>query len=341
MADKWDCQVSESAMKFGKPGAEQVVQPQMFSVKATFVRNRAAKACNAVIEGLIANLEKKPPKFNIIKHRAKSGVALEIGPYDHHMAGLAWSKETNWADWDLDISQEFWHWSIEKLLSRTISPKIEKTFLVLGNDFQHVDNPKNETFGGTLQDMDTRWDKMVEAAVNSSTGTIDTIAREVSPVHVILVKGNHDPTSTSWLGRILEAIYSNNKHVTFDRAPNKNKIIEWGRNLVMLTHGEKAVASSKWKQLANVLAGEFSQEWGRCEYREVHAGHLHHEISHDILGCILRRMRALGPPNDWAALNNYVGSLRGTEGFEWDREEGLINLPRVNVPARMQRPLAA
>lgn len=335
--ERWTCNAWTGFAKVGVKGSEEIQQVQQYQVKAWLERDRQKSACLEIIDRMAERY--RPPKFNIVRRLSKSGVGLEIGPYDHHFAGLAWAPETKWANWDLDISTEFWHASMEKLLSRVISPKIERTFMVFGNDIAHVDSPKNETFAGTRQDMDTRWEKMIDHLIGVAKGTVDGIAADVSPVELLMVDGNHDPTTVRWIGRLLEEHYRNHKHVTVRREPTKRKIIEWGRNLVMLSHAERATSRSKFRGLANILAAEHPEEWGRTEWREVHTGHLHHDLSEDVYGVIVRRLPSLCPPNAWASEEGYVGSQRGAIAFEWDREEGLIGQPRYNVPRKANSPL--
>jgi hypothetical protein len=342
--EKWTivestCNVWEGMVLRGRgTDDEKLEQPQMFQVKVRLVPNRTADTLQTTIDRIIERAPKLDlPSFTAPRATKSEGIALELGPYDHHFAAMIWGKETGWESWDTELQQQFWDYSVDKILQRTRHHKIDKVFLVLGNDLFHVDSPKMETFKGTRQDVDSRFAKMVDNVINMSIGTAVRLAKEVAPVEIKTVKGNHDPTAVTWLNRVLKWAFANTSHVEVDEGYSDRKLIEWGHNLIMLHHAESAVSMKKFRELSNIMAAEFPHQWGNSLFREVHTGHLHHEITLDHYGVMLRRLRTLSPSSAWASGEGYVGSQRGTEGFVLHKHEGVIETPRVNIPKGIKR----
>jgi hypothetical protein len=157
-------------------------------------------------------------------------------------------------------------------------------------------------------------------------------------VELVIVPGNHDRTSVRWLGRLLQAHYRKNKHVTINTGPSEVRTIQWGNNFTVLHHGEAVGSQSKRVLSALGFADTYAKQCAESPYREVHTGHYHHEEAHSYPGWTYRVLRTMTPPTKWAADNRYVGSARGAEAFEIDKEAGLINSPRYNIPTHQERP---
>jgi hypothetical protein len=72
------------------------------------------------------------------------------------------------------------------------------------------------------------------------------------------------------------------------------------------------------------MANEKPTLWAESDFREVHLGHFHHMLVKDKVGCRIRVIPALCPPDYWHSSNGYVGSVRGAQGFVWSKENGLV-----------------
>ena len=147
---------------------------------------------------------------------------------------------------------------------------IDEFWMPLGNDFFNVDNAQNTTFGGTPQDCDTRWQKSFLAMKRAVVSVIDTL-RELAPVKVIVVPGNHDRQKMFYFGDTLESWYGRCDNVAVENTPRTRKYLAYGVNLVGFTHGDE----EKHPDLPIIMAQEMPDAWAVTRQREWHVGHFH------------------------------------------------------------------
>jgi hypothetical protein len=328
IADGWECVAWESS---AKNDDGEIVKRTLFRVKARFVRNHQARFAEQLIELMFTGARQRSPRPVKKARPPKTGVALEFGPYDAHFGLKAWGDETRGPNYDLDIATEQWAGALDKMLGRVAYWDLERVYFVIGNDLAHYDSRSGTTYAGTQQDADTRYHKLVGHLNAMLRDNIERMAAHVAPVSVVVVPGNHDTMTAFHIGMALESYFHNNKNVTVDNGPSPRKYVHWGKNLICLTHGDAKGGAAKFKGLANIMAQEQREVWGQTVHREIHAGHLHHEISSDHYGVIVRRLLAMTPLCDWASRQGYGGSVRGVEGFLWHKEEGLVDQPRVVI----------
>ena len=113
---------------------------------------------------------------------------------DHHMGLLVWGEEVGGgpeSDYDLDISEHVLT-AATKYIQAT-APSSKRAALVFLGDFLHYDGmaPVTPT-SGNLLDSDTRYPKMVRAAIRLMRFMIEEAARKHEEVDVIIEIGNHD-----------------------------------------------------------------------------------------------------------------------------------------------------
>ena len=72
--------------------------------------------------------------------------------------------------------------------------------------------------------------------------------------------------------------------------------------------------------------------WSDCPFREMHFGHKHHERSEDLNGTVLRWVNAIAPEDLYHYAEGYIGSVKGSQAFVYDKELGLrtILMHRIN-----------
>ncbi|WP_221624026.1 hypothetical protein, partial [Burkholderia cenocepacia] len=70
---------------------------------------------------------------------------------------------------NIRLSERIFLNAVTDLLARTVNFPTDYILFPVGQDFFHVDNSQNRTVNDTLQDLDTRYAKMIE------TGTLDMI----------------------------------------------------------------------------------------------------------------------------------------------------------------------
>jgi hypothetical protein len=246
---------------------------------------------------------------------------LEVSLFDVHLGKLAWHRETG-DDYDLDIAEAIYERAIADLLCKASPFSIDRIVFPVGQDLLHIDNTDKATSNGTVQDVDGRLAKIIEVAQMAVVRGIDRL-REVAPVEVVPVPGNHDAISIFHLARFLWAYYRNCPGVTVDVEPRSRKYVAYGCNLIGYTHGDQERAAS----LPAIMATEVPQLWAATQYHEWHLGHYHKKRetqfvsvdTHD--GVTVRVLPSLSGRDEWHYSKGYT-SNRLAEAYLWSHATG-------------------
>lgn len=242
---------------------------------------------------------------------------------DTHHGAKSWARETG-TNWDLSISIEEHKRAHAHFLSRK-DPDARRCLLRLGDDICHfdtlIDGKAGATQKGTIQDIDSRWQKMFldvsQLGIELIQSTLDTYEQ----VDIILIQGNHDWQTSYYLGQVWEAWFHNHPRVRFDTEPRKRKYYRWGKVLLGFTHkfGKLGLVS-----LADKIREEARQDWGETDYVEFHMADQHHEevVDQTGTGVVIRKLRGLVPNDSWHDEEGY-SSHRGAQMFTYHKTEGL------------------
>ena len=258
---------------------------------------------------------------------------LEIDIFDLHLGKLAWAKETGYEHYDLDIAQALFAEALETLIRRTSMYHFNRILFPIGNDFFHTDNLISETTAGTRQDSDGRYHKTARIARQLVTNAIERL-RQIAPVDVLVVSGNHDTLAAWHLGDSLECYYHSDADISIDNEPTLRKYYEFGDVMLMITHGNRG----KQLDYPLLMATEQPEMWGRTCYREIHLGHLHQTqlriapATKETHGVRTRILSSLCAVDAWHAEHQFVGNQRAAEAFVWNRSQGLIAQATYTVP---------
>lgn len=209
-----------------------------------------------------------PNAYVIPTHIEKTSIATEICIFDHHFGQLSWEPETGDAPYNIEIAREMFGASIDHLLAKT-AHNTEEFIFPLGNDFFNSDNHLNQTYAGTPQAEDGRWQKTHLHAEEMLIEQIDKML-QIAPVNIVIVSGNHDKTRIFYVGEFLRAWYRNNKYVYIDNSPRKQKYFVYGKNLIGYTHGESEAKRMPWLMMQAV-----PELYAATDYHEWHLGHWH------------------------------------------------------------------
>lgn len=313
IANKWEMGYKDV---LGEANVEELYQ-----VKAFLKRKANIVFAKKEIEELkkLAKSESKNPTKSVQK-LDKTGNMLEVNLIDHHFGKMAWSPETGYPNYDIHIAEEVFWRGFYAVLERTKSTKFDEIYFVLGNDLFNSDDAQGRTTEGTQVSTDARFYKTFAAVRTVAIGAIEKL-REYAPlVRVVMVSGNHDKLSVWHLGDSLECYFHKYTDVKIDNSPRYYKYYEFGQVMLMYTHGDKG----KSKDYPLMMATEQPEMFGRTRYREVHIGHTHTEISRESHGVVVRTLSPLCPPDKWHADNGYVGNIRRTQAFVYNKNEGLI-----------------
>lgn len=272
---------------------------------------------------------------------------FEFAPFDLHMGKLAWGQETV-TDYDIPIAEDLFNASLDYLLSRAqrlTNGAIGRVLCVFGNDVSHIDNKKGETTAGTHLDVDTRYIKLYRRVVAVHRRAVD-ILRQVAPVDIVVVPGNHDELTSFHLGEVLASIYENDPMVSIDNNPHLRKYYEFGVNLFGFTHGN----CEKVGELPLLMARESPEAWARCSSREWHIGHLHKSegweararFQQDFTsdkGIRVRRLTSMSGHDAWHTKYGY-GDRRACEAFVFHKTAGFCSHLSFNIDHHNGRPIS-
>jgi len=273
------------------------------------------------------NSQIKPLEIEEYKYINKEGSYLvEPCLMDLHIGKMAWIEETG-NNYDHKIVQKIVGDFVNDLLYNIKDLEVDEFLLPVGNDLLNFDDTKGNTTGGTQQDNDVRWQKMYVVALECMTSVVESL-REIAPVRVTYVSGNHDRATSFYLVNALEQRYHNNSNVIVDASPKKRKYFQYYNNLIGFSHAE---TEKKRLEGESIMAVEAPASWGRTKYREWHLGHLHTEMVWERGGVTFRRIPSLSADDAWHFESGYVGSIRRAQTFFWTKQNGLKRIEYFNL----------
>ncbi len=248
---------------------------------------------------------------------------LEISIPDIHIGKLSHRDETG-EDYDIKIACERYKAAVKEILTNANLDNVSRILLPIGNDLIHVNSEDNATVAGTPQDCDSRFHKMVRAARQLLVDTITGLSA-IAPVDVLIVKGNHDATTTFLLGEILDAFFTSNDRVNINNSASWRKYYQYGSNGFMYTHGDK----EKHSELGLIFATEQPALWASTKHRFAKLGHLHKTRTTNYtpidtsIGFQVQILPSLSATDEWHSGKGYIG-LKQAKGFLYHPVKGEI-----------------
>lgn len=188
----------------------------------------------------------------------------------------------------------------------------DRIVIPFGQDFFHNDSIVNgqTTKGTAVEKVD-----MIRAVKEAKTfmyAIIDTAIHQANEVSVMYSTGNHD-RSTAWM--FIQVLLERYGRDIVDDSMEYRKVFTYGKNSVMVTHGDSKQATAK--NMAHIFPITYPEEFAQATTREVHSGHLHHESEADIFGVMVRRLSSGAAVDDWSNRQDFVGTHRRFMIFEW------------------------
>lgn len=227
------------------------------------------------------------------------------------------------ADRMLEIPLFDMHWGISfmedyepvlnEVLNLIYSRHWDKIIIPFGQDYFHNDSIVNATTtkGTAIDKVDMI--RAVKEGRQFITTIIDAALNNSNETKVYYSPGNHD-RSVTWM--FMQVLLERYGPEIVDDSMEYRKVFTYGKNSVMVTHGDSKQATAK--NLSNIFAISFPEEFAQADVREVHAGHLHHEKEGDIFGVMIRRLSSGVAVDDWSNRQDYIGTHRRFMIFEWD-----------------------
>lgn len=192
----------------------------------------------------------------------------------------------------------------------------DRIVIPFGQDFFHNDSIVNgqTTRGTTIEKVDMM--RAVKEGRQFMYTIIDASLKKANEVRVLYSAGNHD-RSISWM--FMQVLLERYGDKIVDDSLEYRKVVKYGRNAIMFTHGDSRQATAK--NLAHIFPISFPEEFADSDVREIHAGHLHHERESDIYGIMVRRLSTGAKLDDWSDKEDYIGTHRRFMVFEWDLDK--------------------
>ena len=265
------------------------------------------------------------PKYKYPKVDDTGRYLLEVALFDVHFGMLAWDKETP-HDYDLDIAEKLFLHAVQDLLNKSAGYSPSRIIFPFGNDFLHIDDPTNLTpQNRNPLDVDSRLIKIYTKAKKAVIKAID-YCRQVAPVDIVWIPGNHDPNVSYYLCDVISEVFSGDEDVKVDVGAKWRKFYPWGDSLLVYTHG----VEEPIRDLPGIIATEEPKLWGNSKYREIHIGHKHKKqeirwINVDThAGTVVRMIPSIATEDAWHYRMGYIKGYHAAESYVWDKKYGVI-----------------
>jgi hypothetical protein len=304
------------------PAGGGILTEPLFQLKLWMRRRVTEQKLEALFGQLLDQFKEAAPPKIAVPYPPGRGM-LEISIMDLHVGKYCWAAETGRA-YDPDIAQKMFWAALEDLLHKASGCRPEKILFVVGNDFFNVDNLERTTTAGTPQDEAMRWQESFLCGRKLMVAAIERL-RQLAPVHVQIVPGNHDSQRLWYLGDVIASWFRNTPGIQVDHTCHPRKYVVYGRNLIGYCHGH----SEKHDKLPMLMAVERPQDWAATRFREWHLGHFHSKktkvfVAHQDLHSVqVRILPSLCPPDAWHANMGYTSKL-AAEAYYWDAEHGCV-----------------
>lgn len=199
----------------------------------------------------------------------------------------------------------------DKILNKIKAVKWDTILFVIGQDLFHNDGFTGKTTAGTMiekVDIEKAW----EDADSFYTSLIHYALENSKNVEVIFSNGNHDQALGFAFVKTLEAKFS---QVKFDTRMKQRKEFTWNDLFLGFSHGDKG---------SNRLGKNFLSEHGKAiasaKIVEIHSGHIHHEVTKDDFGIVIRSLSTKAKTDDWHEDNGFIGSMKRFQLFEYSSD---------------------
>lgn len=232
----------------------------------------------------------------LIKTPAAGAKMLELGFVDMHFGNST-----------LELYKPILNRTCEVIMDRDWAEIV----IPIGSDLFHVDNFKNTTSNLTQQSS-VNWPEAWADALAFWSTIIELALACSVKVYGIYVVGNHDESMSWAFCQMLAAKYP---QVDWDLTIADRKVHTFHDVAVGITHGDNRTH----RDLDRIFMAEFP-EFAAATVREVHAAHVHHEVSVDQYGVVQRSLSSACRTDKWHRTQGYVGAMKRFQLFEWDKD---------------------
>lgn len=298
------------------------------------LRRKAPKPVQDAIRDLVANWQPPPVVPIVYPSHVSEPCALVFSPSDAHIGKRCWT-EFSGSTYDLEIAQEDFRGAIDDMIGEVGHCNFDKVFFTHGGDYFHTDGWKSETTSGTPVDsVDDRFPKVFGGGFNCHIYAIERL-RQLAPVEVVHVPGNHDEWTSYLLAYMVADRYRDDASVTVDLSPRLRKYRPYGVSLFGFTHGK-----CKKTKLPLAMARESQKLWADATYHQIFTGHEHTEKVETEMGVSVISLPSLSGTDKWHDDNLYIGNHREAQAFVYSKANGPKSRHSVFARSARQAPPA-
>ena len=322
------------------------IRHKMRAIKSTLTQNEAEEK---VLQSILDKWKEIGPVHTRIPEKEvspKTGSPLplqerelEICLMDPHFGMTTYRSESD-HPWSMDMAEETIYWALDSLieLAAPFGP-FSRVVMPFGNDFLHADNIFHTTTKGTGQPEMDSWHEVYRRGKELAIGMVERV-KQVAPVKIYQIPGNHCLHSDYTIGLLLDAYYSRDSQVEVDCSASPYKYHRFGCNLIGYEHGHSVAPI----RLAALMANERPKDWAETKFREYHLGDQHRKGSSlpsalEEQGVSVEYIPGLTPPNFWHRTHSFNYQKRGAMAFVWDRDRGQQARLQVNLDQYTGKPM--
>jgi UDP-2,3-diacylglucosamine pyrophosphatase LpxH len=222
-------------------------------------------------------------------------------------------------EYNCNIAEKLFFYVIEDIISRTSNRNFAKIIFCVGGDMLNADNIAGTTTKGTPQNNDLHLFEAYERLCAMTIKAIETL-KDIAPVKVIYVPGNHDLTCGFKLALYINSWFRNEERVNVDYSPLPRKYFVFGKTLFTFAH------DGNIKTLPKTIADEARAYWSDVDTVEVFLQHLHGEaILLEDNNMRIQRLPTISAKSEWSVFKGY-NSKRQCKTFIYDKEDGLTDV---------------
>jgi len=265
--------------------------------------------------------EYSPPEYTLPKARSthKQRAAI-INLFDAHLDKIASLDETD-SQTTIEDNEILFEAAFDELLESIAIKNPEVIIIPLGNDFWHTNNSSLGTKKGTpLADRVHETDMPAfRRGLNLIRRCIDK-ARQIAPVELFFISGNHDKDRVMYLLECLMVAYENQSDVTVHDSRKARQYYRYGSWLCGFTHGDN---QRKAKDLPSLMSTDKDarKHWSDIKQGVYFLGDIHHERRYDYRGCSVLYLRSTHPADDqWHWNKGFTAVPATAYGFVYDKD---------------------
>lgn len=192
---------------------------------------------------------------------------------DFHLNRLIYGDECYGQDYNLEKASNLFIDIINEaeIRLRSNAYNLDKIILNTCGDFLNSDTINGTTTAGTMQFNDVTWKKVYAKAATLLEYAIARLST-IAPVYYYYVKGNHDEQVGFYLTTWLNARFLNEPNVFINDSPKPRHVINYGNNIIIITHGETEAGRAIDLPF---MEPESIERLSQASNIEVLSGHLH------------------------------------------------------------------